>query len=433
MRKIFVSMIVVLLLVAGCSKKPAEPENKKLTVYGLESGYGKGAWEEVVKAFEDRYEMEVELVMEKNIAEILLPKLQSGEAPDVVYLALDNGDAPLTNTLVTEKEILDITDVLDMDVSDEGVKVKDKILPGMLDSNRVKPYGDDKAYLAPMFYAPLGMFYNANLFEEKGWEVPTTWDEMFALGDKAKAEGISLFTYPITGYFDGFFGSLLNVTAGPEMYAKLMAYDADAWNDPKTKEAFELIGKLAEYVHPNTVAQANKEGFTKNQQLILENEALFIPNGTWLPEEMKDAPRVDGFEWGFAPIPAVGEGDRYASTFTEQVYIPKGAENVDGAKQFISFLYSDEAAKIFFNNGEAVQPIVGSDKLMGEDNVLSTYYSIFTGNVKTNTTGFNAAEPVEGVNLKDVLYGNINSIVNGDLTVDEWHQEVVEVMGRFNQ
>ena len=37
-------------------------------------------------------------------------------------------------------------------------------------------------------------FYNAGLFEEKGWEVPTTWDEMWELGDKALEEGIYLFT-----------------------------------------------------------------------------------------------------------------------------------------------------------------------------------------------------------------------------------------------
>ena len=44
---------------------------------------------------------------------------------------------------------------------------------------------------------------------DRGWELPTTWDEMWELGDKAKAEGISLFTYPTTGYFDAFFYALM--------------------------------------------------------------------------------------------------------------------------------------------------------------------------------------------------------------------------------
>ena len=75
--------------------------------------------------------------------------------------------------------------------------------------------------MAPMFYSPTGLFYNASLLKEKGWEVPKTWDEMWALGDKAKAEGISLFTYPTTGYFDTFFYSLLLGWAGLSYLIKL--------------------------------------------------------------------------------------------------------------------------------------------------------------------------------------------------------------------
>lgn len=102
----------------------------------------------------------------------------------------------MTETFIKDNGILDITDVLDMTVPGEDVKVKDKIAGGFTDSSLTNPYGDGKTYLAPMFYSPCGLFYNAGLLEEKGWEVPATWDEMWELGDKAKAEGISLFTYP---------------------------------------------------------------------------------------------------------------------------------------------------------------------------------------------------------------------------------------------
>ncbi|WZU02329.1 extracellular solute-binding protein [Erysipelothrix sp. D19-032] len=107
----------------------------------------------------------------------------------------------------------------------------------------------------------------------------------------------------------------------------------------EVKEAFDIVGKLATYTHQDTVAQANKEGFTKNQQLILDNKALFIPNGTWLTEEMKDAPRTDSFKWGFTTIPKTTK-DAYSSTFTEEMYIPKGAKNIDIAKEFLAFMYS---------------------------------------------------------------------------------------------
>lgn len=53
---------------------------------------------------------------------------------------------------------------------------------------------------------------------------------------------------------------------------------------------------------------ANEQDFTKNQQSLLDNKTLFMPNGTWVVGEMKDAPRANGFEWAMAPLPAVTAG-----------------------------------------------------------------------------------------------------------------------------
>lgn len=437
MKKLLTSLLILLLVLTGCAGGSGEetPEgSKELTVYGLSGGYGEEGWNKVVAAFSEKYGIEVNLVLEQNIGEVLRPMIQAEEIPDVIYLAVGSTD-PLTDTMISEKAIEDISDLLDKEVSDEGVTVKEKVIDGFFNSNRVSPYGDGNVYLTPLFYSPLGLFYNKGIFAEKGWDLPQTWDEMFALGDEAAELGIALFTYPTAGYFDGFFSSLLNAVVGPDMYNKLMDYDVDAWNDPKTKEAFEIVGKLADYTHPNTVAQANSEGFQKNQQLVMENEALFVPNGTWLPGEMKEAGvvAVDGFEWGLAPIPASSTGgDLYSSTFTEEAYIPKGAKNIDNAKLFLAYLYSDEAAKLFYDNGGAVQPIVGSENLIPEGDEKLIYYNIYSDGVKSNTVGFGATEPVEGVNIFDILYENVNSVVNGDKTVDEWYNEVVEAIALFN-
>lgn len=43
---------------------------------------------------------------------------------------------------------------------------------------------------------------------------------MWELGDKAKEEGIYLFTYPTTGYFDAFFYALMYSAGGPEFLIK---------------------------------------------------------------------------------------------------------------------------------------------------------------------------------------------------------------------
>ena len=67
-----------------------------------------------------------------------------------------------------------------MNVPGENVTVRSKINSDFLSTYVTNPYSDGKTYLMPMFYGPCGLFYNAGLFEQKGWDVPTTWDEMWA-------------------------------------------------------------------------------------------------------------------------------------------------------------------------------------------------------------------------------------------------------------
>lgn len=410
--------------------------DKVIRLSGLDGGYGKAGWEAVAAAYEAQTGVKVELNLEKNIAETLRPVLTSGKnVPDLIFLSVGS-EGKLTDTMIAEKQVADISDVLGMTIPGESGTVEQKIIPGFTDALTSSPYGDGKLYLAPINYSPCGLFYNAALFEEKGWEVPSTWDEMWELGDKAKAEGIALFTYPTTGYFDAFFSALLNETAGPESYAKLMNYDSAEWAKPEVKEAFEIVGKLATYTEENTVANANKDGFTKNQQLILDNKALFVPNGTWLPGEMADAPRADGFKWGFTALPAAKtDGDRYSTTFVEQIYIPESAKNKDLAKEFIAFIYSDEAVKLFYENSNAVIPTIHSSEVMSDTDENKLYFSIYDTGAKANAVGFAAAEPIEGVDLtsaEGILYGTVNSIVNGTKTVDEWYDAVLEAVQKYN-
>ena len=406
-------------------------KKQTLHVAALESAYGKDMWTKVIDAYETANpDIDVELTVDKNLEEVISPNMKAGNYPDIVLLATGRKLA-LTETLIKDQALEDITDVLDMNVYGEDMKVKDKLVPGFTDTLATNPYNDGKMYLSPMFYSPTGLFYNAGLLKEKGWELPKTWDEMWALGDQAKAEGISLFTYPTTGYFDAFVYSLLLEAGGPDFYNKAMTYEDGIWETPEAAKVFETIGKLAKYTEPTTVANANDKDFTKNQQMILDNKALFMPNGTWVVGEMGEAPRADGFEWGMTALPAIEEsGDQYAFTFFEQMWIPAAAKNKEAAKEFMTYVYSDEAAGIFAEAG-AIQPIDGiSEKLTG-DNKL--FYSIYDSGAKAGMGGFAATEAVEGVSMADTLFGTINSIVSGDKKVKDWQKAVEKVSDQMRE
>ncbi len=400
-------------------------EEQTLKVAAIETAYGAQMWHDVVAAFEaNNPGVTVELILEKNLEDVISPSMKAGDFPDVVHLATGR-PAALTETLIKENALLDITDVLSMTVPGESVTVGEKIVPGFTSTLITNPYNDGKTYLAPMFYSPCGLFYNAGLFEEKGWDVPKTWDEMWELGDKAAEEGIALFTYPTTGYFDSFFYGLLNVIGGPDFFNAAMQYEEGIWETEEGQIAFDIVEKLAEYTEPTTPANANNENYLKNQQLILDNEALFMPNGTWVTGEMADAPRAEGFEWGFTALPSLGEGSNaYAYTFFEQAWIPAAAKNPELAKTFVSYLYSDEAAAIFAESN-AVQPIHDmADALTGENQL---FYAIYGDDVNATMGGFAPTEPVEGVSMMDTLFGSVDSLVTGDKSREDWVADVIKV------
>lgn len=406
-------------------------EEQVLKVAAFEGGYGAEMWSEVAAAFEASHPgVTVELTIDKKLEDVISPSMKAGDYPDVVHLATGR-EAALTETLTKENALLPLTDVLEMTVPGEDVKVKDKIVPGFLDTLATNPYGDGVTYYAPMFYSPCGLFYNAGLFKEKGWDVPTTWEEMWALGDQAAAEGIALFTYPTTGYFDAFTYATLSSAGGSDFFNSCMTYEDGIWESENATKVFELVAKLGEYTEATTVANANNDNFTKNQQLILDNKAIFCPNGTWLPGEMADAPRADGFEWGFMAIPAVNDGGAGCSfCWFEQMWIPAAAENQDMAKEFVAYMYSDEAAQIFAK-AAAIQPITGVSDYLEGDNKL--FYSIYDNGATAVMGGFAATAPVEGVNMLDVLCGTVNSIVSGDKTVEEWQAAVEDASDKLRE
>ncbi|WP_195964464.1 carbohydrate ABC transporter substrate-binding protein [Clostridium cuniculi] len=411
-------------------------EEKVLKIAALEGGRGVAHWEKLVENFEESHEgVKVELTTASNLEEVIRPQIQGGNIPDLIYLATGRPEA-LTETFINEQALHDLTNVMNMTVPGESVKVKDKILDGFLDTSSTSPYGDGKTYLAPLFYSPTGLFYNKGLFEEKGYDVPKTWDEFFALGDKAKVDGIYLFAYPTAGYFDSAMPAMLAASGGIEGFNKAMNYEEGFWTSEEATRVLETFEKLKDYTEPSVVANANGDNYKKNQQLILDNKALFLPNGDWLPGEMADAPRADGFEWGFTAYPAYEEGgDMYSYNFFEQMYIPAEASNIELAEEFMAYLYSDEAVGIIAELGKSVVPVEGAIEIASQylDDLQIEMLSVYENGAKPVMGGFAATEPIEGLVWNDSYILIIDSIMNGTKTVEDWQNELVSASDRLRE
>lgn len=432
MKKSFKQLMAVLVSASAIlpATTVAAQETVELDFAAIETAYGTEVWPEIIAAYNEvNPDVSVSFTQEKELEDALTPRFQAQDYPDVVMLALSREKA-LPEALIKDRALAPLTDVLDLTIPGEEVTVGEKLLDGFVDSTSTNPYNDGDTYLMPMFYSPTGLFYNKALFEENGWEVPTTWDAMWELADLAAEQDIALFTYPTAGYLDAFFASIIYSAGGPDLYAQAMEYSPEVWSGEELTEVFSTLGTLAENTESTTVANANPNDFTRNQQLLLDNQALFMPNGTWVVGEMAEAPRADNFEWAMTAVPALEGGDSYAYTFLEHIWVPAGAENQEAAKDFIAFLYSDTAADIFAKYG-AVQPIQGLTEKLPEDQQV--FYSIYDNGVLPGMGGFVSAEAIPGLDLKGTLYGQYDGVVAGDVSVEDWQASVVEVMEQLSQ
>lgn len=436
MRKMFKLVITAILAMSifSCGSKKEETMKQSVTTLkfaALESAYGSQMWKDIIAEYEAlNPQVKVELNISKDIEQTLPGLIQAEDYPDVVMLALGRPKA-ITETFTKEKELADLTKVLDLTVPGENLKVKDKLIGGFTGNIITNPYEDGKLYMLPMFYSPTGLFYNKTLFEQKGWQLPTTWDEMFSLFDIAKKQGISGITYPTTGYLDSLMPAVIASRGGLGFYNDVMSFKKGIWMSKEMNDVFAILEKLAKNTHPTTVSNATNEGFKRNQQLLLDDKALFLTNGTWIVEEMK-ATTPENFKWGMMAYPAFEKGsDRYSYSFFEQIWVPKQAKNIEKAMDFLAFLYSDKASEIFAKYS-AVQPIKSYPyNKLSESNQV--FYKVYEDGAKGLVGGYKPTAPVEGIDFGGTLYGTMNSVVNGTKTATQWQKDVNKMMEVLGQ
>ncbi len=451
MKKTILGVCAALTLVCGLyagGGQDSASQKQVLHVAGLKGAYGDAYWLELKKGFEAAYPgTEVQLTIEAQVESTINPQIMAGAGPDVLYLATGR-EAQLTEMMISSKALRDLTGLLEQNVYNENVKLKDRILPSVMGNGITNPYAGDAAnYMLPLFFSSNGLFFNADLFYENDgdgvegpkvdgkYEMPSTWDEFFALGELLNQERASdpntpyLFTYPTAGYLDTMVPASIAASAGEDVVRQAFNYDP-IWEEPAVRAVFENMGKLKDYILPTTVGNANTDGFKNNQQAVIDGRALFMVNGDWVKGEMADTTPA-GFNWGSAPFLAFAPGgDRYGTVNAEQIYISTNTKVPELAEKFILYIYSREGLSLIakYGNGAFV-PAVGYDEIAIEAGMnpgaVAGYEGYYDGTAKVLIGSF-AAASAPGVDWKQTYCFTMDSVMNGSKTVEDWITQLRE-------
>lgn len=413
-KKIFASLAAGTIALTACGGTAQKSsDSKTLVIYAFESAYGKDHWEALKANFEKANPgVKVELKVSKEIETELENAIATKKYPDVVYLNKGR-EKKVVESIESANQLENLDSLFEEKV--DGKALKDVILPIYLNSSSLTPYKDNKSkFYAPVFPGTLGLVYNKNLVGEgKDFSIPKTWDELFAQQTKAKEKGVSLFTYPAPGYLDGALPAAI-FDKSADLHKAFTNYEKGLYEKQEMKDVLTTFAKIKDVMYPETVANATADkGYLKNQQAFIDGKALFMPNGTWVIQEMMNYKegneKFDGY--GFTALPGITSAGKFVGSFEETVFVMKEAKNKELAKKFIASMYSAENVKVIREKGnKALMPVAGVPEL---EDLAKNGFEVL------NTT-FVATKEVAGVNFKETVYTKFNNVIDGSLSVEDW-------------
>ncbi|MBK9712199.1 MAG: carbohydrate ABC transporter, N-acetylglucosamine/diacetylchitobiose-binding protein [Kouleothrix sp.] len=323
---------------------------------GFGDDYIKYAGQLVEKAHPD---VKVKIQSVQKVTESLQPRFIAGTPPDVI----DNSGAnmiPMAD-LIADEQLLDLAPLLAAESFDTpGKTFGDTLFPG----SQTSAIFGGKQYGINIAFTISGIWYSKPAFEKAGYTYPKTWADMLTLCEQIKKDGkASPWTYQgkYPYYIWGIVWNMLVYYAGgDDVIKKLDNLEPNAWSDPAIKRATEDLYQLWDkgYILPGTAGLTH----TESQTEWLKGNAVFIPCGNWLENEMKTVTPAD-FNMTVANIPgyADGKGDQNAVNANggETYIVPSKAKNTAGGMEYLRALLSKDSAKYFAENVRAIMPVTG--------------------------------------------------------------------------
>lgn len=336
-------------------------EDKTITYWNIGTeGADKAALEYAVDAFNENtdsgYQVEMVAIQNDNYKERLVVAMSSGECPDM-YTSwsggpmneyIDSGFAQPVDDLYEEYGLNDI----------------------FMEAATAQASYNGHIYAVPTYNVSLaGIFYNTEIFDEYGLEVPTTLSELEAVCDTLVENGITPFALANAPKWTGsmFYQCLVARYAGLEPFQAAVD-GSGSFED----ECFQWAGeKIQEWVQkgyfPEGVNSLDEDAGQAKQLMYQETAAMMLTGSWYTGTFSTDSPefyeKIDWFSF-----PAVDESDADTSiqigTIGDQfVSFNCEGEKLDAAFECASYYASDEAQQVMVDNGK-IPPTKNAESLV---------------------------------------------------------------------
>lgn len=306
--------------------------------------------------------------------------------PDV--LVLDNPD----HARYASMDVLaDITDKI------EDWGEADQFLEGPWESTLY----DGKNYGLPFYSNALAMFYNKDIFEEKGIETPpTTWDELEEVASELS--------------YDSTFGFAMAGTSGPEGLFHYLPFllstgaDYDQLDSPEAVRSLDLLTNLLEEESMNDEMLNWNQGDVLNQ--FSSGNAAMMVNGPWQIASLQE--KSPDLNFGIALLP---KDERYASVLGGENLAVSQGDNEEEAWEFIKWLTeADQMERYTVGSGQFPSrvDVADSNDHWEQDEHLSVF-------LEAVQNAYPRGPHPEWNQIAEAIQGNVQKALTESLTPQE--------------
>jgi alpha-glucoside transport system substrate-binding protein len=376
-RWLIAAMAALSLIVAACAN-PAETVD---TTAGEDGPVGETPYEHLNAALNGDFEgTEVTVnaqwveAEEENILSVLTP-FEEATGIDITYEGLTDYETVLT-VRVEGGDAPDIAQIAQpgkmrqFAAEDKLVAISDWINMDQIQTDYIQSFVDLGSHEGDMY----GLFFKGDLksivwypiqaFEEAGYEIPATWDELVALSDQIVTDTgtnpwcISIEHGDASGWVaTDWLEDILLRTAPPEVYDQWVAHEIP-FNSPEVLAAADYLTQIwfnADYVYGGSAAiNATFVGDTQTPMFDADGpQCWFHKQAAWIPEFWPEETEagVDSSFFYFPPIeaefgsPVLGSGDMWMM-FNDRPEV----------RALLEYLATADAAQPWIERGGFVSP-----------------------------------------------------------------------------
>lgn len=194
------------------------------------------------------------------------------------------------------------------------------------------------SYAVPYVANAAGILYNKDVFEEHGWTIPNTWEELIALCDEMEQEGVQPFYF---GFKDTWTclapWNAMAVDLAPADTAKQVNRGETTFTE-EYREVAEKYLELLDYGPDDPFAYNYNDACTA----FARGEAAMYPIGSYaIPQILSVNPdmNIDSF---VMPASSSADGNTLNSGIDLQFCVAADCENKEAAYEVLDFLLADE-------------------------------------------------------------------------------------------